>query len=220
MDDEVRSFDPRLDAAEEALLARDESLAAALAQQVVNDSLDALISGLMILVGVHGGRRDWESALDVINALKVLPVADDEFHLMVAANAAWVLGHLGRVDEALEEADAALNYAGAEAPDSRLLLNVAYAYSLSGDRQRALELILTASDLDPADPDIAYDRACHLTVLGRTSEGLEALEQALSLLPAKVEAAVFDDDFDSLRHSPDHQEHFAALIKRYQTWGS
>jgi tetratricopeptide (TPR) repeat protein len=212
-------IDPRLTAADVAFKAGDVNQAFHMALAVVTESVDNLVAGLMALVGYSAERKDWERALQDVIWLKSLPVGDPDYQALVASNAAWVLGHLGRNEESLEEARASMEYAADRPLDPRLLLNLSFAYANVGDRERALELIMTAADLDPADADIAYDKACHLAALGRSAESLEVLEAALRMDPKTAEAALYDDDFGSIRNSPEYRTRFDELIAHHRTWG-
>jgi tetratricopeptide (TPR) repeat protein len=201
-DDQLQPRDPRLSAAARALEARDEALAVTLAEGVVKDALQVLVEGLHALLAAHAARQDWEPALVAVQWLKALPIDDTEYQSGVASSAAWVQGHLGLHDESVAEAQASLEFAADGVEDPRVLLNAAFAYSRAGDRPRALELIMRAADLDSDDADVAYDKACHLADLGKPDEALEALQTALLIEPRKVEAALYDQDFDHLRASP------------------
>jgi len=68
------------------------------------------------------------------------------------------------------------------------LAQAATQAAVLGDRERALDFLVRAADLDPTDEGIAYEQARTFEDLGRDTESVEAYCRYLSLSPAAADA--------------------------------
>lgn len=73
----------------------------------------------------------------------------------------------------------------------------------------ALKLFGTAAKVDPSDATARYNEACVLARLGKRTEALSSLQEALALDPRLQDTARADSDFESMRNSSE----FNLLVK-------
>lgn len=91
----------------------------------------------------------------------------------------------GRWHDAVQLYESALHDAPASAA---LLANLGYSCWAAGDTARAVEWLMQAAALDPADPDIRCHLALALEETHLPAEAAQALEQALALQPTHEKA--------------------------------
>jgi tetratricopeptide (TPR) repeat protein len=159
----------------------------------------------------HAQRDEWDDALEAFDAALALAEGTSD-EAAFEGNRAWALGHLGRGPEALVAADRALALPHDDDLTPRILLNRALAFSTLGRVPEALAVIEHAADLDPDDPDIAFDRAGYLARLDRRPEALTILALALSLDPSLAAQALTDRDVRLLAEQDDSAAAFAAML--------
>ena len=97
--------------------------------------------------------------------------------------------------------------------EATAISNEAFATYQSGDTEKALEGMLKANALAPADSRILYNVACMHALLGHREEALTALEGAVDGGFHQPEHMADDPDLDSLRSDP---RYIAALANAKQ----
>jgi len=107
---------------------------------------------------------------------------------------------LGRLDEAR----AALMEAVALEPERpETFVHLAYVDRRNVSLDKAIETIHKAIELKPDLPLANYNLACYHAVKGEPDEALRYLRRAVNVEPHYREIARADEDFDSLRTTPD-----------------
>jgi tetratricopeptide (TPR) repeat protein len=85
----------------------------------------------------------------------------------------------------------------------------ALAYFATKEYDKAHELLMRVHEENPTDATVLYNLACVESLLGRTPEALEHLEQSLANGPERLrELARTDADFDPIREEPGFKELF------------
>ena len=80
---------------------------------------------------------------------------------------------------------------------------LASIHSRSGEFEQALSCNRRLLELRPRDPRFLYNLACSLCCLGRASEGLQALEQAIEAGFQNYEFLAKDPDLAALHSRPE-----------------
>ncbi len=87
----------------------------------------------------------------------------------------------------------------------------AHSFYAAKEYQLALNDFNKALEIKPAEASHHYNRACMLSLLGKTSESLASLRTALALDRSLAKLAATDGDLMNLRSSRDLQKQVAAL---------
>lgn len=87
-----------------------------------------------------------------------------------------------------------------------------YALHGLGREEEAIEWIDRIIDSNPEDGGGYYDKACLLGRMGKTEEGMKALETAFEKGYRRFEHLVHDDDMNPYRNTEKYQE----LVEKYQ----
>ena len=93
--------------------------------------------------------------------------------------------------------------------DARALILGAAANASLGDAERAIEYATRAIAVDPEDPLLLYNVACTFSLLGKTRESLDSLEQAVNNGYGDKGWIEHDSDLDSVRLEP----RYLALVR-------
>ena len=99
-----------------------------------------------------------------------------------------------------------------EPNDVRAMYMVAGAYAWLGERERAVERLTGALDLQPDEFTTLYNVACGFARLGERERALEALDRAVGLGRGSRKWFENDADLDTLRGDP----RFEAIVSRLQ----
>ncbi len=83
------------------------------------------------------------------------------------------------------------------------------AYYRKNNMDKALNIFVQATQIDPNDATARYNEACVLSLLGRSNEALGSLKEAINLDPTLSSAAANDQDFANIRASTI----FAEIVK-------
>lgn len=78
----------------------------------------------------------------------------------------------------------------------------AFQYFVSGEPQRAYELLAAADAAHPDSPSVLYNMACAEALTGRSEQAVDHLRRAVQLYEPFAEIARDDSDFDSIRDHP------------------
>jgi tetratricopeptide (TPR) repeat protein len=117
--------------------------------------------------------------------------------------------HLGRQSQAIEAYSNALVL---DPRNSQFYTGIGLAHYRSKDIAMALTFFKKATEVNPSDATARYNEACMLSMLGRTSEALGSLQEALSLDPDLSSLAKSDSDLENLRnHDQDRFDHVVSL---------
>jgi eukaryotic-like serine/threonine-protein kinase len=157
------------------------------------------------------GLKQFPQAVEMFE--KALALAPNE--TTVAVNLADARRSAGQKDKARDAYQHAIALGFKELQtnpqDASAMTQIALAYANLGDKQ-AETFITRARAIDKNSVDYIYSQAEVDALLGKTSEALRSLQDALEKhYPA--ESAEQDEELDNLRTSPE----FAALIKKYTT---
>jgi adenylate cyclase len=125
-----------------------------------------------------------------------------------------ILRGAGRIDEAREEARAAIEVVERNLEwnpdDARAFHLGAGSLILLGEIQRAGEWLDRALRIDPDDPIVLYNVACNYSILNRVDEAMECLERAFEHGTVSEDWMKNDADLVNVRSHP----RYAALLSR------
>lgn len=82
---------------------------------------------------------------------------------------------------------------------SEFYTGLGLAYYREKNMDKALDLFAQATRVDPSNATARYNEACVLSLLGRSSEALGSLKEAINLDPELISAAEQDQDFENIR---------------------
>ena len=112
---------------------------------------------------------------------------------------------MGRVDDARAAYRSAIKYADAawklNPSDAKVVSQLGLYYAKTGLREDAERWAQVAERMSPTSPEILYQRAAVLALVGNPDDAVKQLSEAIAK-GASPQAALDDDDFQSLRSLP------------------
>lgn len=86
------------------------------------------------------------------------------------------------------------------------------------DEKTALRTLETGIEIDKTCPELYYNKACYLSLSGKSKEAVEALDEAIRLKPALRNDAIIDPDFQKIVHLKEFKKLILCLpLQEYPT---
>jgi tetratricopeptide (TPR) repeat protein len=134
---------------------------------------------------------------EAVQQSKWLPSGSSRSRVSLQARLAF--NEAGRPSDTVKALEEAVRL---DARHGRAWYNLGLARNGAGESERAIEALLRAEELLPADPRIPYARATILARAGRLSDAKLAASRALEINPGFADARVLLDQISRMSSAP------------------